>query len=427
MAQGHVVTITNITTGVVAVPGISGTLINPGQSQEVTIATDTLEQSGLATMAAAGLINYVVADDADVPAAMQIPTSADLAAGIVDHVATHETGGGDVLTDIPAAATLAGGVVTVTNMAAHVVSTANPHTVTVAQLAYNTKWTMSTGASLWREDADAIQTNGAGTIGDATETPITVDYIKLYDAINVEFVPFATSSSGTDVTANGQFATDTNNAGDAVYIGGAIKFPEVSINITGAGAGQTYTGDAYAWEYWNGAAWAALTIGWDGTDATANDGLQPFQQNGAISFVPPVTWASSTIDGQAAFWIRAIVTIAANLNAVGNSAGAPFNYVVPDDGFITPFGGIIQNIRVIDGATTVHGAQTINFILHCYSNGANSGLLTWAINKRQDSFTITPMAVASSSVMGVVVIGDDGGAGNDPSGVVIEMTVTATA
>jgi len=59
------------------------------------MSTSTLEQSDLQEMADAGLISYSVADDGDIPAAMQIPTVADIiAASVGDTLPTteHDTG-----------------------------------------------------------------------------------------------------------------------------------------------------------------------------------------------------------------------------------------------------------------------------------------------------------------------------------------------
>jgi len=156
-AQGHVVTITNLTRGNVGVPGLPGVIIAPLGSATVTISTNTLEQSGLQTAADSGLITYVVADDSDVPDAMQIPTTADLAAGIVDHAPTHETGGGDVLTDIPAAATLAGGAITITNTVAWL-----PTVDEKAGLAANTPTAINAVITQGEFDAHAARHNAAG-------------------------------------------------------------------------------------------------------------------------------------------------------------------------------------------------------------------------------------------------------------------------
>lgn len=425
MAQGHVVTITNISAGIVAISGLPGVTLAPGQNRVVTLSTKQLEQSGLQAMATSGLIRYAVADDTNVPAAMQIPTTADIVAGIA-HVTTHETGGGDVLTDIPAAATLAGGAITGTATAGHVLSVANPHSVTMGagQLDFSDKWVMSTGGARWREDADAIQTNGAGLVGDAAEVALGAASVITYDAGSVEWVPFITSATGTDISANGQFASDTKNNNDAVYIGHTVPFPEVSIDIIGAGAGQTYTNNAYTWEYWNGA-WTALTLGWDGTDLTANNGLRPFQQNGAISFAPPLDWIVTATPGTSLFWIRARLTNKAGLNVVGNTGGVTFNRVIPEDGFTVPASATINHIRVLNGRAVLHTGAAITFVLHEYTSGTYSDTLTWATGKQQDSFTLAGgLLAATGAQLGIVVVGDDGAPANEPGNVVIEMNVT---
>lgn len=93
---------------------------------------------------------------------------------------------------------------------------------------------------------------------------------------------------------------------DALYFGS-----ETAIINSGPFSGLVFDIDTiippaisrtFTWEYWNGAAWAALT-NQDGT----NIGAGSFGQSGVCSvhWVQPSDWAATVIDGVTAYWVRA--------------------------------------------------------------------------------------------------------------------------
>jgi hypothetical protein len=84
-------------------------------------------------------------------------------------------------------------------------------------------------------------------------------------------------------------------AGDAIYIGSDYKFSKVRLNVSTAGV---YSDVTITWEYWNGSAWATLTV-IDGTNGFRNSGVND------VSFTPPLDWAKTNVQGKTAFWIRA--------------------------------------------------------------------------------------------------------------------------
>lgn len=53
------------------------------------------------------------------------------------------------------------------------------------------------------------------------------------------------------------------------------------------------------WEYWNGSTWASFTPAYEGTAG--------FSQNGYVMLGTLASWASTTVNSQAAFWVRASV------------------------------------------------------------------------------------------------------------------------
>ena len=94
---------------------------------------------------------------------------------------------------------------------------------------------------------------------------------------------------------------------DAIYFGAVTEFDRIRLAVATAG---TYVA-TFVWEYWNGAAWAALTSVVDNTNATVQDGTQPFKRTGtrSISFYPPHDWTAYDIPSSptSQFWIRARV------------------------------------------------------------------------------------------------------------------------
>lgn len=95
----------------------------------------------------------------------------------------------------------------------------------------------------------------------------------------------------------------TPQANDVQYFGNAdAAFTELAFGLRTAGSGITYGN----WQYWNGSAWATLTV----TNPFAS-GSNPFGLAGAwkaITWASPSGWAATTINGVSAFWIRLVVS-----------------------------------------------------------------------------------------------------------------------
>jgi len=87
---------------------------------------------------------------------------------------------------------------------------------------------------------------------------------------------------------------------DFVAFGMAEQFTKITLNNTGGTQG---VGGVVTWEYWNGSAWAALTV----TDGTV--GFTAAVSAGqTIEFSAPSDWAENTINAVPAFYIRARLT-----------------------------------------------------------------------------------------------------------------------
>lgn len=274
----------------------------------------------------------------------------------------------------------------------------------------------------WGRDVDGANTNGAGLVGvEAVLTEQSATLAKVED--NAVFADLSASGAEAGYTANYQTFPDTPVAGeDFAYFGAAVPFPEVAFDM-GTVATHDATG-VHGWTYWNGSAWTALTISYDGTEGTAQDGTESFERDGAMSFVPPADWASTTVDGQAGYWIRIGIEAgkAANLTQVGILNSKEHELVTPEDGYVSNFAGTVTGIRASDAAATLHTAADVKFMLVNFTTGAHSGELTWAQDKRTDAWTSLTLAVAVGDELGVVNTAEDGT--NEPSNVAFELSVT---
>lgn len=90
----------------------------------------------------------------------------------------------------------------------------------------------------------------------------------------------------------------TPTAGDSFYIGSTGLFSGLYLDVSTAGSGLTAT-----WEYWDGSAWGALS---PTIDQTSNG-----QTSGSVAWAIPSDWASTTVGGLSAFYIRLNLTSAA--------------------------------------------------------------------------------------------------------------------
>ena len=147
-----------------------------------------------------------------------------------------------------------------------------------------------------------IMASGDGRI---TKVRVFADTLGNDDATSIQYA-FGYDASGptyTDETADAKSATDNDVAllpatpavGDAFYWGSTIPFQKISMQDGTDGVG-TWTLTYY---YYDGSAWTELTVT-DGTSAFTN-------VNGEITWTIPSDWASTTVNSQAAFWIKAEV------------------------------------------------------------------------------------------------------------------------
>jgi hypothetical protein len=99
-------------------------------------------------------------------------------------------------------------------------------------------------------------------------------------------------------------------AGDAIYFGLHEPFTRLDFTVTTATSGDI----KLAWEAWDGAAWVEV--------AGLVDGTATLRQSGAVTWEEPAGWASTTVGGVAAFWLRARADTASA--ATGGEASVAF-------------------------------------------------------------------------------------------------------
>jgi hypothetical protein len=134
---------------------------------------------------------------------------------------------------------------------------------------------------------------------------------------------------------------------DYCAIGFATTFAAIGITLTTLGVGGTL-----AWEYWNGSAWTALTT----TDSTSG-----LTATGTVTFTPPGSWASTTLNGTAAFYIRARVTV-----HFGTVPIASRGYILSTKGLVVASEGTtIHDISAGTWGSPLSGATpTLNSRVH---------------------------------------------------------------
>jgi hypothetical protein len=140
-----------------------------------------------------------------------------------------------------------------------------------------------------------------------------IDYCRLFDFSSGGFTNqdiAAYEIRGDDVWL---VPPGGSGIGDCIYFGYAGNSHRLDIRICAPNAGNTFV-----WEYWNGAAWAAL-VG-------LTDGTVGLSVNGAVTWTNDL--GSTIIDGVTTYWVRARVSVAgASVPIAYNAHFAPHDAV----------------------------------------------------------------------------------------------------
>jgi len=260
---------------------------------------------------------------------------------------------------------------------------------------------------------------GLDNTGDLTATEQAAAYAKCYNHDNTSYVNLAASAGNGAYTANYQLFPDTEVENDAVYFGAALPFCQMWIDVATGGA---YGADSITWEYWNGSAWAALTIAHDYTDSTAQDGLRPFQRDGSMQFVPPSDWAAVAVNSQTAYWIRARCNATVDITTTPKTNSVEHYICSPTDGIRIPVHCQITDVRIVDEASTLHTATDIKFCLHNFTKGTTSAEMTFAQDKRNDTWDGDTCECDAGDIIWPLVTQEDGT--NEAGPVTLEMDAT---
>lgn len=257
----------------------------------------------------------------------------------------------------------------------------------------------------WKLDGDAKNGGLAGLDQalDLTATEAAAAYCKVHDDSD-DYYNLAVSGTGAGYTANYQLYPDTELENDAAYFGASVAFCQIWIDMA---TNAVYGADSITWEYWDGDSWEALTILYDHTDADDQDGDRPFQQDGAITFIPPSDWAAVAVDSQTAYWIRARCNATVNITTIPKTNSVEHYTCAPTDGIYCPADCTITDIRLCDQADTVHTTADVKFILFNFTAGTYTGELTFAQDKRVDAWSAQTMTCSAGDKLGVLVTQED--------------------
>ncbi|WP_163988481.1 hypothetical protein [Pyxidicoccus caerfyrddinensis] len=157
--------------------------------------------------------------------------------------------------------------------------------------------------------------------------------------------PLTGTAGFTDYTAAAHTtstAVQFGTTGNALYIGHTDKFRQVIVTLSTASSGWTYQ-----WQYWNGAAWTALTVSEPvGTWTTTGTAR-------TLAFHPPSDWKATGIAGAGFgdrfFYVR-----------VQTTAGTPpVAESVSSEDFVFTSGNVVT-IPSFDGAADTNGDGYLN-------------------------------------------------------------------
>lgn len=163
--------------------------------------------------------------------------------------------------------------------------------------------------------AYTVSIEGNPTLHWLDTTAVTaMDGALIYDADDVPGYTDQTAESNSAAANDMDFPpSDAADIGDIYYFGSSGMFNILTVNI---GTQGDWTG-TYAWEYWNGAAWTAVSGLTDGTV-----GFTAAVGNHDVTFTCPVDWRLTTVNAVELYWLRfRIVTEAAhNITPLGTQS-----------------------------------------------------------------------------------------------------------
>lgn len=157
-----------------------------------------------------------------------------------------------------------------------------------------------TGKNTWAAGSGYVNTGQAGS-----------GFIDQYSYASVTSRPFEFICDGTtQLDPMSVDFTVLSGAGSMMYFGVAsLKWDGLHLNIT---TPAVYTSATIVYEYWNGSVWTTLTSTVSAVNASNVAVTADFKtaSRHSVIFTPPVDWATGSVVGQAAYWIRIRVSAA---------------------------------------------------------------------------------------------------------------------
>jgi hypothetical protein len=249
-----------------------------------------------------------------------------------------------------------------------------------------------------------------------TLTEAAAAYAKVEDGGVVANLSVSGAEAG--YTANYQLFPDTEVVNDAAYFGADNVFGALYFDMSATVA--VYGADALTWEYYNGTAWTALTLIYDNTDTTAGDGKRSFQQDGYVIFSAPTDWATYSVGGQLAYWIRARVS-AAQITTIPLTNSKEHQIPSDDNASQIPYNATITRMRFNWDVVSTGTADT-KLVLYNFNTGAATEM---TITKALKDYAVNDKVinVAANDNLGWYVSQVDGG-GTEYADGACEMKVT---
>ena len=132
-------------------------------------------------------------------------------------------------------------------------------------------------------------------------TPTAMTDVQTEDNSGAAFVD--ETADANEATINDVPLLTPMDTSDAIYFGAAAIFSGLKVVLGTSGAGDAVVAET-AWEYWNGAAWTALTEVLDDSVALTAAAATYF-----VTFLPPSDWAANVVGtGASGFHVRLITS-----------------------------------------------------------------------------------------------------------------------
>jgi hypothetical protein len=219
------------------------------------------------------------------------------------------------------------------------------------------------GVYIWNGTGNAMTRVGDFAAGDEVSYQTffavdqgTINYGSVWqiDSSAGDIITLATTAWGV-VSRSSPLAPTVLTPGAALYIGSPnlFKFPGMIISLTKPLTTSSGTSvDIVAWEYWNGVSWMAMSIMSTDYEAPYSNHANITLGYGETMISPNIytynyrfgnisSWASNTINGTLAYWIRIRGVNVANVTQIPICTSIEFhtnNCQIGKDGFMEYFG-----------------------------------------------------------------------------------------